>query len=156
MKRNLVTKLILPLFFSVMLCSIVNTGDAMISAPHGLEATVEGSNVTLSWEEPTMIGGGGSFEYTIYRGISESSMEQIGKLINPSELIYEDEGLEAGEYFYQIKAQNGAGVEFSDIIAASIGDTLLAITGLSVGIGCALMGTFAIFAMYKKKRTITN
>ena len=76
--------------------------------PQDLVATVEGSNIVLTWHAPANDGGSAVTNYTVYRGMT--SGEEIPAALLNNTYTYTDYGLNNGQtYYYEVSATNYIG-----------------------------------------------
>ncbi len=100
------------------------------SEPQDLVATVEGSNVVLTWHAPANDGGAAVTNYTVYRGMT--SGEEIPAVLLDNILTYTDYVLNNGlTYYYKVSATNSMGEGPTSNEASAIPGTPSAPVGLT-------------------------
>ena len=78
------------------------------TAPVGLTAIANTSQVSLNWSVPTSNGGSSIIDYNIYRSTSETGNYSL--IASHSGLTYNDTELTNGQtYWYKVSAVNGLG-----------------------------------------------
>jgi cytochrome c biogenesis protein CcdA/thiol-disulfide isomerase/thioredoxin len=104
------------------------------SKPQDLVATVEGSNVILTWHSPSNDGGAAITNYTVYRGMT--SGEEIPAALLGNVHTYTDYGLTNGQtYYYKVSASNSMGEGPTSNVASAVPGIPSAPVGLTATAG---------------------
>lgn len=101
------------------------TSPSVTSAPKVSQAT--SGNATLSWEAPTSNTNGSALTdlagYRIYYGASADDMKETVQISNVGLQTYVIENLEAGTWYFAVRALSSEGSEspLSDVVSKRIG-----------------------------------
>ncbi len=87
---------------------VIIEGESVPGIPQNLKATVDGLNVTLQWEAPSLNGGWPVIGYSVYRGDGPDNMTF---LTNVTGLEFYDLSVMNGRtYYYSVRARNVLGL----------------------------------------------
>ncbi len=115
------------LIFIALLYGCKNENDNIVvsqasapSAPLSLSVTPSDRIADLNWLEPKNNGGSEIFEYSIYRGLSNTNLS-ILTIIGPSSTTYRDSNLvNETRYYYAVAARNSYGEGSRSNIASAV------------------------------------
>ncbi|MDG6225562.1 MAG: fibronectin type III domain-containing protein [Candidatus Thermoplasmatota archaeon] len=98
---------------------VVLDGETVPGIPRNLNASVEGAQISLSWDPPSDDGGWPVMGFEVLRGISEDELEVIASVDGTS---FVDDGVDRGAtYYYSVRAMNVMGLsELAPVVSASI------------------------------------